>query len=999
MGTLRTLGEIVEYMRGLMGGDAGASSSAAASAPGVDLEALMLTVVADKTGYPEQMLELSMDMEAELGIDSIKRVEILAAVQEQVPGLPQIDAGHMGTLRTLGEIVEYMRGLMGGDAGASSAAAASAPGVDLEALMLTVVADKTGYPEQMLELSMDMEAELGIDSIKRVEILAAVQEQVPGLPQIDAGHMGTLRTLGEIVEYMRGLMGGDAAGPAASEASAGPRPASVGATPALGRYALELVSAPPVGLAQPGLHGPGGVFVTGAGKALTDALVSELEARGLRARSGDTVPADAPAVVFLGGLREVADEAEAIAINREAFALARTLAPRLTSQGGLFVTVQDTGGGFGLEPCEPARAYLAGLPALIKTAKQEWPSASLSAIDIDRAGRDPAEIAAVIVDELLLGGGELEVALAATGERRTLRSLAAPLDEASEVEAPLAEGDVVVVSGGARGVTAACTIEWARRTRARFALLGRSRLEPEPPCCAGLDEDAKLKRALLDQAQREGEALTPASLARRVKAVVAGREIRATLAAIEAAGGEARYLSVDVNEPAAVAAALAEVRSDWGPIRGLVHGAGVLADKLIAELSDEQFDWAFNTKVEGLRALLSATADDPLRVLCMFSSVSARCGNNGQSAYAMANEVLNKVAQAEARRRPDALVKSLGWGPWQGGMVSPQLEQHFAALGVPMIPLEVGADMLATELSGFEPERVELVLGGEPRPEALLVKGSEARELELEVHLDRRTHAYLADHSIAGVVVVPVVLAMEWFSRMARAFRPDLQLQAITDVRVLRGIKLHGFEGAGDRLTLRCRQLSNGRGVVLELELLGEGGALHYRAKAKMDARGSAPSIESGETPKLALGAWGDASIYGDVLFHGRDFQVIETLDGVGADGISGTLKGVRRAGWTSEPWQVDVAALDGGLQLAVLWARERLGGATLPMGIGELHIGSAPVTEGPVKVVASCRETSAGATVDVMLLDQAGARLSELRGAELVLRPDQPRVTPRARA
>ena len=426
----------------------------------------------------------------------------------------------------------------------------------------------------------------------------------------------------------------------------------------------------------------------------------------------------------------------------------------------------------------------------------------------------------------------------------------------------------------------------------------------------------------------------------------------------------------------------------------------MLADKRIAELGDEQFSWAFDTKVEGLRALLAATADDPLRAICMFSSVSARCGNNGQCAYAMANELLNKVAQVEARRRPGALVKSLGWGPWKGGMVNPLLERKFAELGVPMIPLDVGARMFADEMSGAEPHRIELVLGGEPRPEALLSVGAAARELELEVHLDRKTHAYLADHSIAGTVVVPVVLAMEWFSRLAQAFRPDLVLRSITDVRVLRGIKLHGFDGAGDRLRLRCRQLSNGNGVILELEILsvpatsGAPSAPHYRAKAKLDPPGLAAEIDQGDAPAPALRSWGDASIYGDVLFHGREFQVIEAIDGVGDDGIAGTLEGVRRAGWTSEPWQVDVAALDGGLQLAVLWARERLGGATLPMGIGELRLGDAPVTEGPVRVVASCRMTSdSRATADVLFLDQSGARLSELRGAELVLRPDQPRI------
>jgi acyl transferase domain-containing protein len=1015
MGALRTLGEIVAYMQSLLGpvtaAPAATSVAAATSAaPGLDLEALMLAVVADKTGYPEAMLELSMDMEAELGIDSIKRVEILAAVQEQAPGLPEIDAGHMGALRTLGEIVAYMQSLLGPVASAVAAPVAAAtpstpavPSLDLAALMLAVVADKTGYPEAMLELSMDMEAELGIDSIKRVEILAAVQEQAPGLPEIDASHMGSLRTLGDIVAYMQSLLGpqpdgpGDGGGPSKTSAVE-----VVTETPALGRYALELVAAPAVGLAQAGLHGPGGVLVTGHA-TLGPALATELGNRGVSARYVAAITAEhasASAVVSLAGLRELASVDEALAINHELFATARTVATKLGTDGGLFVSVQDSGGGFGLEPCPRERAWLAGLPALIKTAKQEWPEASVQAIDLDRAGRAPAALAKVIADELLLGGGELEVALAADGRRRTLRSFASELAPASG-PAPIQPGEVVVVSGGARGVTAACVIAYAKRTRAKFVLLGRSALEPEPSTCVGITNDAELKRALLADAQARGEAIKPAQLARRVAAVTSGREIRATLAAIAQAGGEARYLSVDVTDAAAVAAALAEVRREWGPIAGLVHGAGVLADKRIAELSDDAFAWVFKTKIDGLRALLAATTSDPLKVLCLFSSVSARCGNNGQAAYAIANEVLNKVAQVEAQARPGCRVRALDWGPWEGGMVSPQLREHFARLGVPMIPLELGAQMFADELShpaDPDPTQVELVLGGEPRPEALLVVGAEARTLALEVHVDRRTHAYLADHSIAGTVVVPVVLALEWVSRVARAFRPDLHLRSIRNLKVLRGIKLGNFEAGGDRFTVRCRQLSNGDGAILGLEIVGADGALHYRAEAQMSVAQNA--LELGPAPSQTLRPWGDAIVYGDVLFHGRDFQVIDSLDGVGDDGISGVLRGVHGAGWEAEPWQTDVAAHDGGLQLAVLWARERLGGASLPMGIGEVRFAAAPVVEGPLRVVASCRKTGPTAAVaDVILFDSAGTRVSELRNAELVLRPDQAVVQTQPRA
>ena len=868
---------------------------------------------------------------------------------------------------------------------AAAPAAPAAPSIDLHALMLDVVADKTGYPAEMLEVGMDLEGDLGIDSIKRVEILAAVQDQAPGMPEVDASHMGSLRTLGEIVEYMQGLMG-QVAAPAVAAAPAAPAASSASAAPSpdLGRFALEMVPAPSVGFAQTGLFGADEVLITSDGGALAGALAGELRSRGVNAQASDSIEGSSDAVIFLGGLRAVADIDAAIATQREAYAVARTIAPKLTKQGGLFVTVQDTGGAFGTTDHAPERAWLGGLPALVKTASQEWPTASLKAIDLERGNRDDASLAKVLADELLLGGGELEVGLNASGDRVTPRAVAYEVQRGQPV---ISEGDVVVVSGGARGVTSSCIIRWAADCRARFVLLGRSALSEEPTCCAGITDDAGLKRALLKQAQSEGAQVSPAELSAQVRAVLSNREIRATVVAIEAAGGEARYRSVDVTDGAAVDSVLAETRNDWGPIKGLVHGAGVLADRLIAEQTDEQFDRIFNTKIEGLRTLLSGLAQDPLAVMCMFSSVSARCGNNGQSTYAMANEILNKVSWAESRGRGgEALVKSLGWGPWEGGMVSPALREHFASLGVPMIPLDLGATMLADELCGAQPGQVELVLGGEPRPEALLVVGADERKLNLEVTISHNSHAYLTGHAIEGEVVVPVVLALEWFSRMARAFRPDLQLQAINDLKVLKGIQLRGFAGEGDRFVLSCAQLSNGHGSLLGLELSSADGTLHYRAQAQMV---SARTPAANGSPSPALNDWGGAPVYGDVLFHTDNFQVIEDVDGVGECGISGTLNGVESAQWSWEHWNTDVAALDGGLQMLLLWARERMGGAALPMGIGQTLVHAETPPTGSVTCVAHCRSSGKSrGLADISFADENGVLFTEFKDVELILRP-----------
>ena len=180
----------------------------------------LLEVVSEKTGYPAEMLELEMDIEADLGIDSIKRVEIMGAMQELYPDMPPVNPEELAELRTLVQIVNYM-----GKESSSPLVKVSQPitqidnqetettvienqsisPVKLKKLtqsLLEVVSEKTGYPAEMLELEMDIEADLGIDSIKRVEIMGAMQELYPDMPPVNPEELAELRTLVQIVNYM-----------------------------------------------------------------------------------------------------------------------------------------------------------------------------------------------------------------------------------------------------------------------------------------------------------------------------------------------------------------------------------------------------------------------------------------------------------------------------------------------------------------------------------------------------------------------------------------------------------------------------------------------------------------------------------------------------------------------------------------------------------------------------------------------------------------------------
>jgi hypothetical protein len=119
----------------------------------------------------------------------------------------------------------------------------------------------------------------------------------------------------------------------------------------------------------------------------------------------------------------------------------------------------------------------------------------------------------------------------------------------------------------------------------------------------------------------------------------------------------------------------------------------------------------FSTKIDGLEALLDATRQDPLRFIALFSSVAARNGNPGQAAYAMANEVMNRVAHAEAAHRAGLRVKSLNWGPWDGGMVTDALRKHFAKNGVSMLGIEEGTKLFSDEILHGADGEIEIVLG------------------------------------------------------------------------------------------------------------------------------------------------------------------------------------------------------------------------------------------------------------------------------------------------
>jgi NADP-dependent 3-hydroxy acid dehydrogenase YdfG len=331
----------------------------------------------------------------------------------------------------------------------------------------------------------------------------------------------------------------------------------------------------------------------------------------------------------------------------------------------VFIAVQDGGGDFGLAGHSPARAWTAGFAAFTRTVAREWPETATKTIDISEP--DPERLAMRLTRELVFGGPEDMVGL--TADNRRLVPREAELHAAVAGPDQLPDDAVIIVSGGARGATSACLAALSRGRRLRLTLLGRTAFDPVQMQEELGDSNQAVRERVLSDAAAAGRSLSPAELLSALGEMRAQREVRETVAQLTAAGAQIGYHAIDINDAAAVQEAVARTRAQFGRIDGVIHAAGIVADRRIADKSETQFGKVFGAKVEGLANLLAATQGDDLSLLVVFGALAGRYGNLGQSDYALANATVAAVARAEALRRGTAcLVKCVAWGAWDGGM-------------------------------------------------------------------------------------------------------------------------------------------------------------------------------------------------------------------------------------------------------------------------------------------------------------------------------------------
>jgi acyl transferase domain-containing protein/NADP-dependent 3-hydroxy acid dehydrogenase YdfG len=976
--------------------------------------AILMEVVAEKTGYPAEVLDLDMQLDADLGIDSIKRVEILSALQDRLPGLPALGPERLGSFRTLRAIVDFLGQAHHDQIQPAAKPDACAPeplggsNGAIARLLVEIIAEKTGYPADMLELDMRLDADLGIDSIKRVEIFSAIQDRLPGCRPAGPEEIGALRTLSEIVAFL------DESGHETTAIDAEPTEVRVPEAPAQVTLRVLYPTVRPLDTRdnrqRVRLDAGATVWVTADGSALTEAVCEALIERGcsFRVIQLDDGPAPAPDEV-VSGLIVLAPREPSETFVKEAFRILRSAGPALqrsAARGGASVAaVSRLDGSFGLRGLEPTIGSATGaLAGMAKTAAQEWPGVHCKALDLDVAFDSPADAAGLIVGELL-ERGPAEVGLSRRG--RTVVELEPVLSqiEAERRQGKLDRGDLVVISGGARGIMAEVAVALAASFGPRLLLLGRTPAPAElPGWLAEIRDEAELRRALLERSNGQNALRELGDEARRL---MKAREIAHNLARIESAGSPVIYRSVDVRDAGAVKTVIAEMQGRHGPVRGLIHGAGALADRRIADQTDAQFALVYDTKVTGLHHLVQSIEPDSLSFLILFSSSTARFGRSGQVAYAAANEALNKLAQQQSRRLPHCRVVSYNWGPWAGGMVTDSLKPLFEKEGLSLIPLEAGARLVVDEIRSGRPGPVEIVVLAEPEPaDRAIVSPRTDKPIphtagpKMETAFRRtvglESLPVLASHVIDGRAVLPLALIMEWLAEGAIQRNPGLVARGIDDLRLYKGVIL----GEGREATLEVRvgkAVRDGDHFMVPADLRGtlaSGREVAHACAEIVLADRYGPGARELAEPALSPYRRSLEEIYRTVLFHGPALQGIERVDGLGEWAVAGWVATAPEpSDWLDQPnraaWLTDPLAIDCAFQLAVLWCRDRLGANSLPTAVGSYRQFRRSFPAEGVRVVAEIRQSSeARAIADIELSDAEGHLIARLGSYECVVDP-----------
>jgi 3-oxoacyl-(acyl-carrier-protein) synthase/acyl carrier protein/NAD(P)-dependent dehydrogenase (short-subunit alcohol dehydrogenase family) len=759
-----------------------AAGAPAAAAGAADVKERILALVVEKTGYPKDMLDLELDLEADLGVDTVKQAEMFAAIRE-IYNIPRDANLKLRDFPTLAHVIQFVydkrpdltgvavaatpqaataelkssesvqaAGNTQEEAQVAAAAAAPAETEDDEAIkerILALVVEKTGYPKDMLDLELDLEADLGVDTVKQAEMFAAIRE-IYNIPRDANLKLRDFPTLAHVIKFARERRPAKsqpaapkpAAAPVASAPAPAPRPrpplASLDAANAIPRRVPVPSLRPPLAICKPtGVNLSRGQRVIlmpdqgGVGQELSQ----RLQNMGLEVLLIEAVP-DAEAlenrlkewlaagpvqgVYWLSALDKEAPIAEMdLAAWRQAmwprlkalYTTMRTLYEQVASPGTFLVSATRLGGQHGYDQAGAFAPMGGAVVGFTKAYKRERMDALVKAVDFEPQCV-AAQVADLLISETQRDPGAVEIGYQG-GERWTIGLQEHPAAD-GRPGLTLDQNTVFVITGAAGGIVSAITSDLAAASGGTFYLLDLvPEPDPENPDLKRFVSDRDgLKRELFARIQARGERATPALVERELAALERAQAACSAIQAVRTAGGTPHYCSVNLTDPEAVAKVIGQVRERSGRIDVLLHAAGMERSHFLPDKDQREFNLVFDVKSEGWFNLLRAIGDMPLGATVAFSSIAGRFGNGGQADYSSANDLLCKFTSSFRTTRPATRGIAIDWTAWGGiGMATRgSIPKMMELAGIDMLPPEAGVPLIRRELTAGG-TRGEIVVG------------------------------------------------------------------------------------------------------------------------------------------------------------------------------------------------------------------------------------------------------------------------------------------------
>lgn len=823
------------------------------------------------------------------------------------------------------------------------------------ARILGVLCERTGYDADEVEPEFELEADLGIDTVKQAEIMATVRE-VYGLARDEDFRLADYPTLAGLTQYVLDR-GADVQVP-----RSGPTAAAVAATTPAPvvlavdeRFAPRQVAVVPTEASPVQLEALAGqkVWLVGHGEDV-NLLRQRLGSLGAQ------VLANGAGYDSILNVRTSNEDPESAALAT--FGLAKGF--KTSGAAGFFLTVTRAGGRFGTDGVvfAPQAAAASGVT---RSLARELPDQLVRTIDVD--DRPSPNRTDLILAEALRRSSETDVGVRG-GQRFVVRDL--PLTVGEGMGLHIGPESVVLLTGGAGGITALVAEDFARRFGCRLALLGRTPLTRPNPLTIDLGAE---KAAIKSSLEAAGQRVTPMAIKRALRPLVRQQEIAQTIERLRSAGATVEYFAADLADEAAVTTAVGQVREVFGGVDVLIHGAGIEISRLTEEKSEEEFKRVFRGKALGALTLWRLLGAN-LRAFVGFSSVAGRYGNVGQTDYTAANGLLARLTQfIDSTTTTTGLC--IDWTAWDdvGMATQGSMRDILTARGVELLPAALGAPMVADLLT--RGAHGEVLIAGAlgdlaptppvtpvslPTERCPMLEGVRAFAQGEAVHATRtlrlETDHFLRGHIYDGQVLMPGVMGLELMTEAASILFPELSVLGADGVEFLKALKLHRGEPVD--VDVHARALTDGvpegqhrvecsvqtrrttkTGRVIETE--------HYRGTVRMAPRmQTQPVPMTIDTDQTFHPGPDKAAIY-ERMFHTGLFEVLERAPLVGESAVlargrqpRGPLTdGGRNEDFLAAPLVVEMA-----LQAAGLWGMKHHAFSYLPVGIGSIRYHGAHV-------------------------------------------------------